>query len=59
MRQTQTSIIAAGGRVGYALLESQGWLLAIVAALIGLGLGAFLALAVLLLGMLAQLRLNW
>jgi hypothetical protein len=49
----------AGGRVGYALLESQGWLVAIVAALIGLGLGVFLALAVLLLGMIAQQRLSW
>jgi hypothetical protein len=43
-----------GGRVGYALLQSHGALVALLSVLVGLSVGVAFGLALLLIGMLAQ-----
>jgi hypothetical protein len=48
----------AGGRVGYALAQGYGALVPIAGLLVGVGVGALLALLVLLLGVIAEQRLS-
>ena len=47
-----------GGRVGYALLQGSPSLVQIAAILVGIGVGAALALAALTIGMFAEQRLT-
>jgi hypothetical protein len=48
----------AGGRVGYALLQGNSTLVLIAAIVVGIGVGATLALVVLMIGIFAEQRLT-